>query len=188
MRTDSHHRVDSRRAVTIIELMIVLTIISIVCALAIPTMQSARERARIIACTNNIHQMRAAMGHFIMINKRLPAPVPLGQIGGWSVEILPYLDAAPVWFALKNNPDDARVKSIQANPPEVFSCPSRPNQQLRQFSHYAMERDTSSPDSTAFVIFDAPLSMEYSWTSGLEMPFGSQLISRAPQWRFPGRK
>ncbi len=98
----------NRRGFTLIELLVVIAIISVLIALLLPAVQSAREAARRIQCTNNLKQIGIALHNYESSWNCLPAA---GQGGiaevylnftGYS-QILPYLEQGNAFNATNFN-------------------------------------------------------------------------------------
>ncbi len=69
-----HH---PRRGFTLIELLVVIAIIAVLLALLLPAVQSAREAARRIQCTNNVKQIGLAIHSYHSAFETLP---PVGSV------------------------------------------------------------------------------------------------------------
>jgi prepilin-type N-terminal cleavage/methylation domain-containing protein/prepilin-type processing-associated H-X9-DG protein len=100
-----------RRGFTLIELLVVIAIIAVLIALLLPAVQSAREAARRMQCTNNLKQITLAIANYVDVNGTTPLHEyryatetggPNGNSGthSWFCGIAPFMDQMTMYNAM----------------------------------------------------------------------------------------
>lgn len=121
-------------AFTLIEVLVVISVIGILIALLLPAVQSARRTARRAQCQNNLKQIGLAIHQYEHVHGQLPA----GRLNDGPrvaeydrtvlVAVLPYLEQRQLYdrfnFSLWIN-DLANI-TVELSRPEIFVCPSDP--------------------------------------------------------------
>jgi prepilin-type N-terminal cleavage/methylation domain-containing protein/prepilin-type processing-associated H-X9-DG protein len=151
-----------RRGFTLIELLVVIAIISVLIALLLPAVQSAREAARRSQCVNNLMQVGIALQSYESGHEVLPPGVvnesgpvldqPKGYGFGWLTQILPYFEQKNTYnhFNLKVGLYDAQNSTNRTNLIRSFLCPSdggptRDANRVAMSSYAGVHHDVEAP-------------------------------------------
>ena len=173
------------RGFTLIELLVVIAIISVLIALLLPAVQSAREAARRIQCVNNLKQIGLAVHNYHEANNSFPP----GQLlyMNWQdlsshVSLLPYVEQLALYNAFNLAdvyPINGMGPVLPSYPPNTtaartqvagFLCPSDLNRLTNPEGHTNYCGNSGSTPEAAEVI---------SWANG---PF----VAAAPDGNYFG--
>src|SRR5438874_1342908 len=85
----------NRRALTRMEVLVVLGVIVIAVAILVPALRSARSSSQTLRCISNLRQIQQAFINYAADNSRFPAPALTGV--SWERSLLPYLGGTSIF-------------------------------------------------------------------------------------------
>jgi len=131
-----------RCAFTLVELLVVISIIGVLMSLLLPAVQNVREAGRRVSCSNNLYQLGRAIQHYASAHEVLPAsgivdpPVNKtyesrsGRMFSWLVLILPQLEQQSLYaqfnfeVSVLQQSKGPQGLEPQENHLPLFCCPS----------------------------------------------------------------
>ncbi len=151
----------ARRAFTLVELLVVITIIGILVGLLMPAVQAAREAARKNTCANNLKSFGLAAQTHEQANGFYPTGgwgtnwvgdpdrgFSLKQPGGWIYNLLSYMDNTNLHDMAVGQTDTTKATTnavMIATPLPFYYCPTR-------------RRITTYPSPTSVTYYNATIS------------------------------
>jgi prepilin-type processing-associated H-X9-DG protein/prepilin-type N-terminal cleavage/methylation domain-containing protein len=127
-----------RRGFTFVELVVILAILAIALALALPAVHHSIQDARRVQCTNHLKQIGLALHNYHDTYNVFPpgwisreGNPGLGPRSGWQVSILPFVDQAPLYNQIdfrKTSPvaEDGKPAEMFQTALAIYRCPVDP--------------------------------------------------------------
>jgi prepilin-type N-terminal cleavage/methylation domain-containing protein/prepilin-type processing-associated H-X9-DG protein len=121
-----------RGGFTLVELLVVITIIAMLVGLLVPAVMAARNAARKTQCMNNQQQLGKGILQYVTTKEKFPplfslqpnlptGATPLMAVG-WVPPILPYIEQNPLYTQFQNYQLHMQLNGAQV---EMLTCPSR---------------------------------------------------------------
>jgi len=143
-------RHSTRAAFTLVELLVVITIIGILIGLLLPAVQSAREAARALQCSNNMKQIALALHNYHTAHGSLPSGAYTGGTNSycghiynghtWFCSLLPQVEQQAAYDKLdftkrtRESPNREVILDLQL---AIEACPSDPYSGLALHERFA---------------------------------------------------
>lgn len=113
---------------TLVEILVVISIIGVLVGLLLPAVQAAREAARRLQCSNNFHQMGIALHNYHDVHRRFPPAYVIPVRLMWSGCILPQIEQGNLFQTLEfskewevpNTPNGRACETFIS----TYRCPS----------------------------------------------------------------
>ncbi len=207
-----HSAPPRRRGFTLVELLVVIAIIGVLVGLLLPAVQSAREAARRMSCSNNMKQIGLAYHNFHDARGEFPAASTWYQNGksssslpdfsqpaaldkSWTVDIFPYMEQDALYegiddldqFADRGGLFGDANRELVSTHVSVYQCPSSPGpHEFTGYWNYASEGtwgEKEFDESKVVATGDYMRAREVRYNDGS----GKRVIKTAMYWKQPAR-
>ena len=135
----------SRAAFTLVELLVVITIIGILIALLLPAVQAAREAARRMQCRNHLKQIGLGILNYESVHQVFPMPKTEKPDHNLLTFLLPYVEQQAIYdrYDWNSNWSSTKNRPARENEIETFLCPTAPGDRTcRNRRYYATDYAT----------------------------------------------
>lgn len=139
MRSLVRHSTFGRAAFTLVELLVAVSIVSILIALLLPAVQSSREAARRMHCQSKMRQISLALLSHEGTHRSLPTTRTRAFVH-WQKSLLPFLDQTSLADEIDNEMRRGvqwESLTAQTRPQSNFECPSSPTAGFLHRSRYS---------------------------------------------------
>ncbi len=127
---------------TLVELLVVIAIIGILIALLLPAVQSAREAARRMQCSNNLKQMGLACHNYATAHREyFPIGSRASNRHGLFTFMLPYMEQQSLYDQLNLSGDTRQETVNRYHGVATYICPSYPADPIstdKSLPHYML--------------------------------------------------
>jgi len=155
---------------TLVETLVVISIIGTLAGLLLPAIQQARESARRSQCLNNLKQIGIGIHNYHSARDCFPAAVT-AKGSQWTAQILPYLDENPLAgiydFTIACN--DIKNREAVLTTVGIMCCPSQPGGPLQDSTFIksgsptwgAAAADYAGSNGPSSTLWTAPAAVSY---------------------------
>ena len=164
---------------TIVELIVVVSIISVLAALLIPAISGAREKARKSKCLANLRQLAVGASlQFIELENKLPHVGSAGGFCGGNLSqavtlLFPYVGSDPAAFDCPSNPgtsDFNTFTEIIGTDPKAYTEYELNSNLLACDSHKNRKQTAIISPSSAIFAYDYPWDPDQSLPGHARIP------------------